>query len=224
MSSHLSPILTVDVVLLTLDQGELKVALMPRTQEPFAGTWSLVGGYVRPEEDASLTQAARRILRQKLSFEPQHLEEVCTHSGATRDPRGWSASVVFVGLHALKSLELLLQDKTVTLYSLDELRRGVVPLAFDHLDLIELAVERLQSKARYTTLLAHFLPSVFTLPELHSVYERVLGVSLNAQSFRRKITEREALEEVAVVQGKQGRPATAYRLKDEVTYFDKQLA
>ena len=52
------PALTVDCVVFGLDDGDLKVLLIQRDLEPFAGKWALPGGFVRVDED--LEAAARR--------------------------------------------------------------------------------------------------------------------------------------------------------------------
>ena len=48
------PITTVDVVLLTLCEGELAVGLVRRDRAPFAGTLALPGGYVHVDQDQDL--------------------------------------------------------------------------------------------------------------------------------------------------------------------------
>lgn len=54
--------LTVDCVVFGLDDEDLKVLLIQRDLEPFAGKWALPGGFVRVEE--TLDQAARRELQE----------------------------------------------------------------------------------------------------------------------------------------------------------------
>ena len=160
-----NPILTVDVVLLTLAEGQLQVALMPRTEPPFAGRAMLPGGYVHGDPatgkvDKSTTHAALRILQHKLGFTPRHLEQVYTESGPSRDPRGWSASVIHLALHEPATLAPLVAAGRVTLHPVHP-QPQLPPLAFDHRHLIELALGRLRAKATYSTLLAHLLPPVF---------------------------------------------------------------
>ena len=98
------PILTVDAVLLTLEDGQLKVALHERTADPFKGIKALPGGFVHPEEDSCALDTAYRVLRQKTGFIPRHLEQLCVFSGPERDPRGWSVSIAFVALSPIDAL------------------------------------------------------------------------------------------------------------------------
>ncbi|MGY0523141.1 NUDIX hydrolase, partial [Pseudomonas aeruginosa] len=82
---------------------------------------------VRVDADADTDQTARRVLREKLGFEPAHLEQACTESGPARDPRGWSASVVYLALHAADALQPLADDGRITLHDIEALPA----LAFD---------------------------------------------------------------------------------------------
>jgi ADP-ribose pyrophosphatase YjhB (NUDIX family) len=222
--TFLNPILTVDVVMLTLADGQLHVALMPRTEEPFAGRAALPGGYVHADPatgrvDKSTTQAALRILKQKLGFTPRHLEQVYTESGPTRDPRGWSASVVHLALHEPAALAPLVQAGTVSLHPLHP-QPHLPPLAFDHRRLIEIALDRLKAKATYSTLLAHLLPPVFRLSDLRLAYELVCSTTENKANFRRKMLAADALVPTDIVLGSGGRPAEGYRLREDVTTID----
>lgn len=213
-----NPILTVDVVILTLSEGQLKVALMTRPDDPFAGQAVLPGGYVHGDAeagpvDASTTHAALRMLKQKLGFVPSHLEQVYTASGPKRDPRGWSASVVYLALHEASVVDALVQVGAVTLHEVHP--TPTLPrLAFDHKQLIQTALARLQAKARYSTIVAHLLPPVFRLSDLRQAYELVCGTTENKANFRRKMLAADALEPTELLIGAVGRPAEGYRLRE----------
>lgn len=213
-----SIICTVDVVLLTLKSASLHVALLRREREPFAGTWALPGGYVHAQEDRDTQDAAERVLREKAHVQSPYLEQLATFSGPARDPRGWSLSVVY---YALVSEEVLSHGLSpeLQLVNVD----GLKGLPFDHQAVIEAAVARVRSKSVYSSLPVHLCPSEFTLPQLQSVYEALLGEPVNKVSFRRKVAELGVLEEVvgAKEEGKPYRPAQLYRLKPE---FRKTLS
>ncbi len=84
-------------------------------------------------------------------------------------------------------------------------------LAFDHNELLNLALERLTNKTRYTALPASLMPELFTLTELQTIYEIILGQSLDKKAFRRRMIEAGAVEETnhSKIVGK--RPAQLYR-------------
>lgn len=62
-------------------------------------------------------------------------------------------------------------------------------LAFDHSNIINLAVDRLRNKVEYTPIAFNLLPEKFTLTELQQVYETILGKELLKPNFRRKIKD-----------------------------------
>ena len=141
------------------------------------------------------------MLREKLGFEPAHLEQACTESGPARDPRGWSASVVYLALHAADALQPLADDGRITLHDIEALPA----LAFDHNRLIALAAQRLRAKSAYTSIVAHLLHDEFTIPQVQAAFEAVTGHRMNAANFRRKILETGALRKPASCRRPTGR-------------------
>lgn len=206
-------IVTVDVVLLTLKDKRLQVALMKRPHEPFKGALALPGGYVHAGEDADVAAAAHRVLRDKMQLQPPYLEQLGSFSGAARDPRGWSISVCHLALVAPDAVE------DGRWFPTDRLPR----LAFDHADLIAAAVTRVRNKSSYSALPGYLLPEMFTLSELQAIYSQVLGETLEKSSFRRKLRDLDFLEEVpGAFQGGKQRPAQLYRLKG-MALFDRTI-
>ena len=203
-------ICTVDVVLMTLKENVLHVALLRRDRPPFEGMPALPGGYVHAEEDADTRDAAVRMLKEKTGIQSPYLEQLATFSGRARDPRGWSISVVY---YALVSNEVIdaAAHPDVTLVAVEEARS----LPFDHQQIIEAAVRRVRDKSSYSSLPVYLCGELFTLPQLQGVYEAILGEPINKVSFRRKIDELDILEPVegAMETGKANRPAQLYRLK-----------
>ena len=200
---------TVDVVLLTLRQGSLQVALVRRERAPFAGVLALPGGYIHAQDDADAQSSAARVLHDKAGLQSPYLEQLATFSGPVRDPRGWSVAVVYC---ALVPPEVLVQAvDRITLVAVD----GLPPLPFDHRQIIDTAVQRVRSKSQYSSLPVHLCAEPFTLPQLQSVYEAVLGEPINKVSFRRKVDELAMLEAVpgALQTGGAHRPAQLYRVR-----------
>ncbi|MFJ3058868.1 NrtR DNA-binding winged helix domain-containing protein [Herbaspirillum sp. NPDC087042] len=210
-------ICTVDVVLLTLLADGLEVALLRREHAPFKGVAALPGGYIHADADTDARDAARRVLLDKTGIEAPYLEQLATFSGAARDPRGWSVSIVY---YALVPAAMITQAERsdVVLASVDRLP----PLPFDHSAIIETAVSRLRSKSQYSSLPCHLLGKEFTLPQLQRVYEMLLGEPINKVSFRRKMSEMDMLEPADGHFDTAGahRPAQLYRLKPA---FHRQL-
>lgn len=206
-------IVTVDVVLLTLRNERLQVALMKRPHEPFKDVFALPGGYVHTDEDNDVEAAAWRVLRDKMGIRPPYLEQLGSFSGARRDPRGWSISVCHFALVAPDAVA------GSQWFPADRPPR----LAFDHAALITAAVARLRSKSSYSALPGYLLPESFTLSELQNIYSQVLGEPIEKSSFRRKLRDLDFLEEVpGAFQGGRQRPAQLYRLKG-MALFDRTI-
>ena len=95
-------------------------------------------------------------------------------------------------------------------------------LAFDHGRIIETGVQRLQGKIDYTDVGFRFLNDLnaFTLGELQTVFEAVLGKQLDKSNFRRTIKARyEDTGKMTLTdrEGRKsrGRPSLLYQLKGE---------
>jgi 8-oxo-dGTP diphosphatase len=205
-SDHPSPIATVDLVLLTLRDGVLSLALVRRDRPPFEGSLALPGGFVHVEEDEDLAATARRVLREKAGLDAPYLEQLATFGGRNRDERGWSISVAYValvpGLAPAPGREVI---------AVDELPH----LPFDHSRIAEAAAARVRNKASYSSLPAFLLPDAFTLDELQDTYERVLGHPLDRGSFRRQVEFQAFVEPIPSALRHppgRGRPAQLYRL------------
>lgn len=219
------PIATVDIVLVTLGEEGLRLCLQRREHEPHAGELALVGGYVRPEQDADIEAAARRILAGKARLEGLYLEQVRSFGGPGRDPRGWSIAIIYLALVPEERLIAAEAAGAPRFERIDPDR--LPPLPFDHARLITAALARLRSKASYSTLPAFLLGDQFTLPELKAVYEQAIGTKLNDSAFRRKLMEIQILEEVdakASATAERKRPAQLYRLaRRTLTEFDRTV-
>lgn len=212
------PILTVDIVLLTLKDDAMHVLLQTRDRAPHAGRVGLIGGYVHPEEDRSTAEAAARVLRDKAGLRVRLLEQLMTFSGIDRDPRGWSASVAYYALLPGEDVPLA---RRLTAVPLDQARG----LPFDHDAILARAADRWRRRAAYSSLPAFLLPEQFTLPALRGAYEKMLGRTLNDSAFRRKIDELRLIVPVDGATSKvTARPAQLYRLaQPTLVEFDRTL-
>jgi 8-oxo-dGTP diphosphatase len=219
MHDHPQPIVTVDVVILTLKEEALHVALALRDQPPHRGEWTLPGGWVHTDEDDDALDAAVRILKAKGGLESPYLEQLKTFAGRHRDSRGWSVSVAHYALVPFAQIGTRPGNALVQWRPVDSVRS----LPFDHLDILRTAVERVRSKTAYSSLPVHLMPPTFTLSELQRVYEQVLGTQLDKRTFRRRIEELDLVEPVSGLPLERAahRPAQCYRVKRR---FGRELA
>ena len=168
---------------------------------------------MRPELDADLEAAARRVLRAKVDVDVPHVAEVRTFSGRGRDPRGWTVGVLFQALLPRDRIEAVVRSKVEEVAWVDPERTP--PLAFDHAAQLDAALAALRDKVERHALPLHLLGERFTLTELQRTCEAILGRALEKSAFRRRLRGSPDLVEVAdeFVRGAQ-RPAQVWRAKE----------
>ncbi len=176
-----------------------------RDHEPFLGAWSLPGGAVGRTED--LKEAARRVLSESIGpHQPRHLEQLASFGAPERDPRGRVVSVSY--------LALLPEPVNPEPEALWWPVAAPPCLAFDHSRILESAMGRLRGKLSYSNVAYGLLPYEFTLTDLQSVYEAVLGRGLDKRNFRKKVLSVGMLEEAEGQRRGSHRPAQLYRFAD----------
>jgi 8-oxo-dGTP diphosphatase len=188
--------LTVDCVVFGLDESELKVMLIERDLEPFAGKWALPGGFVRVDE--TVEEAARRELQEETGLDKIYLEQLYTFGDLDRDPRERVITVAWYALVRLSEhrVKAATDARNAAWFGLHDLPA----LAFDHDRILETAYERLQNKIRYQPIGFELLPRKFTLTQLQSLYEIILDRRLDKRNFRKKILSMDILQELDEVE------------------------
>jgi 8-oxo-dGTP diphosphatase len=210
---------TVDVVIFGVMKGELKVLLIKRKNWPFEGMWAIPGGFV--DMDEPLEDAAARELYEETGVEGVHLEQFYTFGQPDRDPRTRVISVAYLALLDAGQLQPRAADDAADVgwFSV----HNPPPLAFDHVDILKRALQRLRHKLESTALGSLFMPEEFTLSELRRAYERILNEKLDGRRFRRRILAADILEETGSRRGDGRRAARLYRFKnDVVAEFERQ--
>ena len=175
--------LTVDCVVFGLDDEDLKVLLIQRGIEPFAGRWALPGGFVHVDE--TLEAAARRELQEETGIAEVFLEQLYTVGTIDRDPRERVVTVAYYALVKLSDhrVRAATDARSAAWFAVDDLP----PLAFDHDEILATAHQRLRGKVRYQPIGFELLPRKFTLRQLQHLYETVLDRPLDKRNFRKKI-------------------------------------
>src|SRR6266581_1328525 len=180
---HPRAALTVDCVVFGSDEGELKVLLIERGLEPFKGRWALPGGFVRVDE--TLDDAARRELVEETGLKKVFLEQLYTFGAVDRDPRERVVSVAYYALVKLSEHEAKAATDAANArwFAVSK----VPKLAFDHAEIVAMALARLKAKVRYEPIGFELLPPKFTLSQLQHLYEAVLENQLDKRNFRKKV-------------------------------------
>jgi 8-oxo-dGTP diphosphatase len=217
------PSVTVDVALLTADRGRLRAVLMKRDAHPDLGKWALPGSFVRMDE--SLDQAAQRVLATKVGLSGVFLEQLYTFGRPDRDPRTRVITVAYYALVDAARLAATLKpdvqlaelrvawegEQGGAAQTVDEEGR-TRPLAFDHAEILGLVVQRLRGKLDYAPIGFELLPREFTLRDLQTIHETILGRRHNKDSFRRRLLDSGLIVPTGKLEQDVGhRPAELYR-------------
>lgn len=208
------PLVSVDIAIFTLLDGKLHILLVERADFPQKGRWSLPGGFINQQQDSDLHATALRKLTEKTGVKTPHLEQVATIGNAKRDPRGWSVTALYMGLIPYAPTADFIETVADTRWWHYEIAIKQ-NLAFDHIELVTQARERLRVKSGYTVLPVYVLNAPFTLTQLQQAFEELLGTEIEKKSFRRRIQAADLLEEVGegLPEGGRGRIAALYRPK-----------
>lgn len=133
------PALTVDCVIFARDEDRLKLLLIERKNEPFAGQWALPGGFV--ELDETTEEAACRELKEETGISVNRLKQLYTFDAIERDPRERVISVAyfaFIEISDHHKVHAASDAKDVKWFAIDALPH----LAFDHKKIVEMAFKR----------------------------------------------------------------------------------
>jgi len=204
-NSEIIPNLSVDCVIFGFDSKNLNVLLVERTlinkkDKSIQFTdYTLTGNHVLVGED--IDHAAKRILKGLTGLTTIYLEQFHTFGGLSRlsDKRDqlWIKSlgmnianhVITVGYFSLINSSIVKlpaeQERKVSWFPVKELPE----LAFDHFEIFQKALERLQLEVRQEPIGFELLPQKFTLTQVQNLYESILGISFDPRNFRKKITQ-----------------------------------
>ncbi len=203
---YLNPSVTIDVVLFTIQDDKLKVLLLKRDKSPFKDKLALPGGFLLKNE--TMEMGVSRIIKDKVGIDSVYTEQLYTFGDLDRDPRGPVFSIAYFALIPESKIE----NRKAGLYPI----KNTKDLAFDHLDIIFYAKNRLKSKLEYTNIVYSLLKESFTLTQLQRVYEIILDKEIDKRNFRKKFEQLGLLIKTdEYLKGEKQRPARLYKFKNK---------
>jgi len=133
------PAVTTDCAIFHKTGETTEILLIERGNNPYKGCWALPGGFLNPDE--TLEQCAARELDEETGIKDIELTQLHAFSSLDRDPRGRTVSVVFYAVTESKPIAKAGDDAAkAKWFPIDELP----PLAFDHKQVVELAIARIK--------------------------------------------------------------------------------
>ncbi len=172
--------ISVDCVILGFENDELKVLLIKSDLEEYKDRWTLLGDLVRLDED--LNSASYRVLKERTGLDDVYLEQVYTFGEVNRHPAGRVITTAYYSLINIKDHQLKLSHNQLHWHAVTEARS----LAFDHKRILDTCIRQLQEKIMEHPVVFNLLPEKFSLRELQSLYEAILGTKLDRRNFRKK--------------------------------------
>ena len=210
-------LLAVDCIIFGFDEEGLKILLIKREFEPEKGSWSLIGGFQKKDEN--LDQAAIRILHHLTGLHDIYMDQLYAFSKVDRDPKERTISVAYYALIDIASHDSdLIRLDSAHWFNL----KDVPPLIFDHDLMVKKAIARLRRIAMTKPIGFELLPEKFTMRQLQQLYESILDKNLDKRNFINKVNSLDILiklEEKDMSVSRQG----AYLYKFDKGKYDKKV-
>lgn len=195
--------LSIDCVLFGYHEHQLKVLLL---QWKHSGKWCLPGGFIKLDE--TLEESAQRILKERTGLDDIFLQQFQSFGEPKRSHRTKSdidmlsavynsvisedhwilKRTVSIGYYAVTEYSKVtpqpdLLSETCDWWDIDELPQ----LVFDHNLIVTEALKALRMQIYHQPIGYNLLPEKFTLPEIHALYETILGKELDRRNFAKKL-------------------------------------
>lgn len=186
-------LVAVDAIIFGFNENEheLKLLLLKRQFAPEKGNWSLMGGFVDPEE--SLDNAAQRIVKKLTGLGQVYMEQLYAFGDVNRDAGGRIISVAYFSLLKINEHDSeLVKKHGASWISISE----VPQLIFDHEEMVKRALRKLRIRARTQPIGFELLPGKFTIPQLQRLYEAIYQIPFDKRNFRRKLLAMGLLEKL----------------------------
>jgi len=184
----------VDCIIFGFEQGTLKVLLQKRPFEPHQGEWSLMGGFVKDNED--IDHAAQRVLHQLTGLNNIYMRQVGAFGTVSRDS---GSRVISIAYFALLDIDRVNKDLHHEYSAYWEDMNHLPPLLFDHYEMIQGALKKLRGMISHLPVGFQLLPTYFTLTQLQMLYEAILGEGIDKRNFRKRVSEMAFIEKTGEV-------------------------
>lgn len=205
------PAVTTDCVIFGYDLREgLSILLVQRGIDPFKGRWAFPGGFLRMDEDADT--GARRELMEETGFEAESITQFGAFTAVDRDPRERVITIAYLALVRKGDVQGGDDAADARWFPVT----AVPPLAFDHDRILRIALERLKEQIHFRPVGFELLPEVFTMSQLQTLYEAILGVRFDRRNFASKMLK------LGLLQPTGQRPADAARRIPQLYRFNLQ--
>ena len=200
---------SVDCIIFGFAEGRLKVLVHQRPYEPGMGEYSLIGGFVQSNE--SVNSSAKRILKEFTGLDKVYMQQLAVYGEVERDPGERVISIVYYALGHVDNYDSSLSDiHNAKWVDVD----NMPALCFDHNDMVQKARRMIGETIKNKPIGSNLLPRYFTLSSLQTLYESILGTTIDKRNFRRSISEKDYILATDMIdKDSSRRGATLYRFR-----------
>ena len=199
------------LIILSADEGKLKIYLEKKQDEPYKGYWILPSKIL--DDQTTLEQNAQIVYQNMTNLDKGVIFQTRAFSDLNRHQvRTIAISFTAITEKTLTDMKKGINDKSW--FQIDELPK----LGFDHEYIINEVIKEIRKKitTNYDDMLLKFFPSDFTLPELQSFYEYVLNKPIDRRNFHKKFVGQDLVIDTGFKTSKgSGRPGALYRFNEE---------
>ena len=207
------PAVTTDCIVFGFDGTKLNLLLINRGIEPYKGSWALPGGFMKIDETAE--QGALRELQEETGVKDIYIEQMQAFTAVDRDPMERVMTIAFMAFVRQEKYEVIAGDDAAKAQWFPV--KSLPQLAFDHNEIITLALDKLRWKMTYEPLAFRLLNKTFTISQLQTIYEVVFDKRFDRRNFHKKLTSLGYIIPTDEQQKTIGRPSTLYTF-DERKY------
>lgn len=226
LKTYEKPSVTVDNVIFAYqpDTNRVNLLLIQRKAHPYLHHWALPGGFLDKNEDT--TQAAIREVFEEtqVQIDPKLVNQLCTVATPNRDPRSWVVTVAHLVYLPTLPQTTAGDDAAHAKwfdFTVDPETNGIkikdIPdsqIAFDHLDILNAAVKRIQEHFDNKPEFLNLLPEFVTLEQVWGLYDQFKGSRANNHElYHRKGGKLKFLEQTdAVITDERGESQHLFKL------------
>ncbi len=192
------PVVTVDAICVSIDNGKLKTLVIERGKDPFKGKFAWPGGHVDKNEDPDVAVMRELLEETHVHATPLQIKQLDVQGKPGRDPRGHYITIPYLVFLRYKDMMTARADDDAHGFRIFEFHPGILShfdLAFDHADIFRAAYHKVMDLicSNHWVFLVRagrwMLDDTFSATDLREIVESAGGGSLDPANWHREIRD-----------------------------------
>ena len=175
------------LIIYTTDEGKLKVLLKKNDKEPYKGYWIIPGEPLT--DDMSLKENSKQIFKNITNIKIDDIKPAGIYNEINIDDQR-IIELAYTTIIDKKTVDLKKEDSSEW-FDIDKLPK----IGFNHKEILEKSIEDIKEKIIFNSsnIILDFFKNDFTLSELQSFYENIIGKKIDRRNFRKKILSQDII-------------------------------